>query len=541
VYGDKLSSFFDVAYRDGSRERLHGQAAIDLSGARAAAEGPVPGLPGSWLFSTRYSTLELLDKPLGLYATPHFIDHQGKMSFDISSRDRLAALVLIGRDDISFTEDEAAERDRTYYFYGRAQFAENVIGATWTHRWSGDVRTNTSVAFTNTGYEYRIDDPRRGLERITNNSTERDIRLRQVNTLQAGEKTRWEIGFDTKFIDNRYDNYYELDTEPTGEVTRRLHVDTTIATEKIGISAEVSRALSGRAELRGGFRADYFTGNDHVTVGPRLSLCYRLTPTTSLNAATGLYYQTLPLILISQNSEHRHLQEPRAYHLTVGFNRLVAADTRISLAAYAKEYRQMPLDSDQPGLYTLDEIVYRYWIFYKHERLVDDGRAYARGIELLVQKRRSGKFHFLIGLAAGKTRYRDLDGVWRDRVVDNQIALTVMAGVQPGLSWESTVRWRFIGGAPYTPFDLQRSRWRETDIFDLQRINEKHLPPYHALYIRLEKRFRFGNSTLAAYLSVWNVYDRENVYGYKWNEEYNYPGEMVAYGIVPVFGFRYEF
>ena len=93
---------------------------------------------------------------------------------------------------------------------------------------------------------------------------------------------------------------------------------------------------------------------------------------------------------------------------------------------------------------------------------------------------------------------------------------------------------------PDTPFDIEKSKARRTNTFDQDRINDERLPPNHSLYLRLERQFHFGGSALVVYLSVWNVYDRENIYEYKWNEEYNYRGVMQTGGIVPIFGLKYE-
>ena len=541
MYGDRLSSFLDITYREGDRDRLRGKTELDLSGFRVAAEGPLPNINGSWLFSTRYSSLDLLEDQLQLYVVPRYIDYQGKVYIQPTELDNVSALVLFGRDEISFTEEEAEKHDESFLFYGRARFAENTAGVNWTHLWPEKGHTKTSLAYTRTGYNYRIEDPRWQTDRITNNSTEQDIRLRNINVRKLNDNLQVEFGLESSFINNRYDNYYDLDTEPTGEVTSWRQVDTTIVTQKVGMSADVSWKASGKSELNIGLRGDYFSFNKHVDLGPRLSYTYRIAPTTSLIASAGLYSQSIPLILLSQNEEHRKLRNPQAIHLTLGLNRLVAEDTRLSVAVYAKEYRRMPLDLDQARLYLLDELIYRYWVFYLHERVVTSGHAFARGAEVLLQKRLSRKIHCLLSASISTTRYRDAKGVWHNRVVDNRVSVNALVGFKPTASWKLDLQWSYAGCAPYTPFDVEMSKRWGTDIFDEERINAERLPPNHRLDLRIEKQFRIRGSMLTTYLSIWNTYDRENIYGYKWNEEKNKAGVMRYGGIVPILGLRYEF
>ena len=78
-------------------------------------------------------------------------------------------------------------------------------------------------------------------------------------------------------------------------------------------------------------------------------------------------------------------------------------------------------------------------------------------------------------------------------------------------------------------------------IWDLSRTNSERLPDYHSMNIRIDKRFNFSSSSLLLYLSVWNVYGRENVAFYYWNEVTNEIDSQTQWSTLPVLGIEYEF
>ena len=78
-------------------------------------------------------------------------------------------------------------------------------------------------------------------------------------------------------------------------------------------------------------------------------------------------------------------------------------------------------------------------------------------------------------------------------------------------------------------------------IIDTDRMNSERLPDYHSLNVRVDKRFYFSGSSLIVYLSIWNVYGRENVSQYVWNEVKNDVDAQTQWSTLPVLGIEYEF
>ena len=98
----------------------------------------------------------------------------------------------------------------------------------------------------------------------------------------------------------------------------------------------------------------------------------------------------------------------------------------------------------------------------------------------------------------------------------------------------------FAGGPPYTPYDLQASQAAKKGIFDQGRINDARKPTYQSLNLRLDRRFNFSGSNLILYMDFWNVYNRQNIASYYWNEVENRQDESNQWSFLPVIGLEWE-
>jgi hypothetical protein len=357
--------------------------------------------------------------------------------------------------------------------------------------------------------------------------------LNSRNTIEFGLEAR------RLFVD--YDNWYAEMTDALGDTVPELSVDDRFGGSKFGTFVHYTAKPFSGLTTNLGVRADYFSYNRSTTLSPRFAIAYQITPRTSINGATGLFQQNLPLLLLSQNIENKELEDPVAIHYVLGIDHLLTENTKLSLEVYQKDYDHFPLDPTQPALFLVDETYYSFGFFLNHGRLIDTGRACSRGIEVMLQKKLAKDFYGLASASYFRSRYKGGDGVWRDRVFDNRVVLSVQGGYKPNNNWEFSVRWIYAGGPPYTPFDIEASKEYHRIVLDENRINEDRYPDYHSLNVRFDRRFHFGGSNLVFYFSVWNVYDRKNVATYFWNEQEEKQDTIYQWRILPIFGLEYEF
>lgn len=539
AYGDRLSSVMELSFREGNRDELDGQLDMAFAGFGFTGEGPIANGQGSWLFSARRSFLDLLVDAIGTGVAPEYSDYQGKLVYDPTPNDKLTLLGVMGIDYIGFDKDQAVEDGNITY--GKSDIIEGVSGVNWRHLWNEKGYSNTSVSYIATKsiadyYEARTD-----LNLIDNNSLEYAVQFRNVNFYRFNPSNQLEFGVDGKIVGADYDNFISEYTDALGNTTPESRIDDRISSQKIGVFANYTWKPFDRLSLTPGARFDYFAYNENSHVSPRFSLSYKISEKTSINGAAGIYYQNLPLIILSQREENKDLKDPVAYHYILGINHLLTENTRLTLEVYDKEYDNFPLDPTTPTLFVLDELSYRYGFFFDHATLVDNGKAYSRGVELTIQKKLAADFYGLVSGSYFRSRYQDLNGVWKDRVFDNRYTFSAEGGYKPNNKWEFSLRWIYAGGAPYTPFDTTASAMIHRGVFDNNRINEARYPDYHSLNIRFDRRFNFKGSNLIFYFSVWNTYNQKNVASYYWNEIENKKDTTNQWGLLPIFGLEYEF
>ena len=540
VYGDKLSSIMDMSFREGNKNNFEGQLDLNFAGFGGVVEGPISD-KGSYMFSARRSYFDLLVKAINIGTTvaPSYGDYQWKVVYDINKSNKLEFIGVWGDDHNKQDQKTAIENDMIYY--GNQDIFENTTGINWQQIWGKAGYSNTSLSFTSTKFDEDYFETGSALFLRKNNSTEQEIKFRNVNYIRLNNLLNVTFGIESKFLNTKYDNLYGQFTDALGNnVPEEKHV-TKFTEDKYGAFVNFSFDLFRNLTTSFGSRADYFTYNKQTTFSPRFSVNYQLDDLSSIKGFAGLFYQNLPTILLSQSSNNKTLKDPEAVHYIIGYERLLNKDTRLTVDLYYKNYKNLPLDPAQPSLFLIDEIYYRSGYFFNHFNLISGGKAFSKGIEIMMQKKLAEDFYGLVSFSYSTTEYAALDNIWRKRVYDNKIIASIEGGYKPNNLWEFSMRWVYAGGTPYTPFDLKKSQDLNRAVLDENKINKDRYPDYHSLNVRVDRRFNFANTNLVVYLSVWNAYNRKNVASYFWNETEKKIDTIYQWTLLPIFGLEFEF
>jgi hypothetical protein len=538
IYGDRLSSIMDITYREADKTRFSPQVNLNLAGAGGSVEGAI-GEKLNYLFSFNRSYLDLLVNQIEEGAPlPKYGDAQTKIVYDLDDKNKLTLLDVFSVDEIYMDEDKAVENDAN--MYGSTNGITNTAGVNWQHIWSNAGYSNTSVAHTFTKYDRDYSKTVTQEQFYTNNSDEQTIRLRNVNYLKLDNENAIEFGGDLSGSFINFNTFYGEYEDQYGNTTDPLYINSKMDGSKIGVFGVHHFNLLENLRLDYGTRVDYFTYNKNFDVSPRGTLTYQLSPKTTFSVGAGLFHQNIPNNILVQNEDFKSLKTPTAVHYTAGFSQELWSATRLSLEAYYKDYYNFPINPEQPTMFLFDQVQV-YGIFWSNSTLEDNGRANAKGIEVILQKKLAEDFYGLVSAALSNASYKDYFEQWHDRIYDNRFNFNIEGGYIPSNDWEFKVRWVYANGAPYTPFDYEASKAAGVGIWDLSRTNEERLPDYHSLNLRIDKRFYFSSSSLLFYLSVWNVYNRENVAFYYWNEVTNEIDSQTQWSTLPVIGVEYEF
>ncbi len=540
IYGDRLSSVVNIDFRDGNKDEFDGQANLDFSGFGGVVEGPLTG-KGSYIISVRRSYLDLLIKAIdiGTSIAPRYSDYQWNIVYNLDKNNRLSFIGLEG-DDISRSDEKTAQENKMTA-YGEQKMNDVTSGINWRYIYGSSGFSNTSVSYTLEAFNENYYDAGVGNILLDNNSYERMIKLRNVNHVSINRNSSIEFGTDAKYIFNNYSNLYGESVDILGNITPEFKMHKNVETYKAAVFLNLKVSPFEKFAVNLGLRSDYFNYNKKLTFDPRISLNYELSERNSLSFSAGIYHQTIPLILLTQNSDNKNLSSLSAVHYILGFDHLITPSTKLSVEIYDKEYSGFPVDPAQPSFFIIDENIYNNSFYSYHQNLINKGRAYSRGIEVLIQKKLAKDIYGLAGASYSKSRYKSLDGKWRDRVYDNRFTFSVEGGYKPNNEWEFSARWILAGGVPYTPFNLSASKAVNAGILDESKVNESRYPPYHCLNVRVDKRFYFDKSDIVVYISIWNAYSRKNVANYYWNSFKNEKGTIYQWPLLPIFGIKYEF
>jgi len=142
---------------------------------------------------------------------------------------------------------------------------------------------------------------------------------------------------------------------------------------------------------------------------------------------------------------------------------------------------------------------------------ISEGRAY--GIEILLQQKLSTSIYGLISYTWVRSEFKDKHGLYRPSSWDNKHILNITAGKKLNHNWELGMKFRLLGPAPYTPYNVdlsaQKVVWDITNqgVPDWDRLNEERNSTSHSLDIRIDKKWFFKKWSLNAYLDIQNIYN----------------------------------
>jgi hypothetical protein len=251
-------------------------------------------------------------------------------------------------------------------------------------------------------------------------------------------------------------------------------------------------------------------------LSPRLSASYSLTDKLSLNASIGRYYQLPPYtalgfstpagVLVNKDS----LKYMAADHFVAGLEIIPVENIQFTIEGFYKHYSHYPFsirDSVPLSSKSAD-----YGIF-GDEALVSTSTGRAFGFEILGRFKEFRKINLVFSYTYVRSEFMGLDSRMIPSSWDNKHLLNLTATKKLNRNWDLGIRWRFVGGAPYTPYDYEKSSYKIAwdlqgqGYLDYSEFNTLRLKSFHQLDIRVDKQYFFKNWSLMIYADVQNVYN----------------------------------
>ena len=506
-----LSSVLDFRLRDGNPDKQTFKATLGASEVSLSGSGHFNDRT-TYLFSVRQSYLQLLFKALGLPFLPNFIDGQFKIKTRLTEHDELTVLALTGIDKMKLNTDEKGEDAEYLLSYLPTIHQETfTVGAVYRH-YAGKHTQSVTLShnyLNNRNLKYRNND-----DSSEDNLTLCFRSVEQKTTALFENRTRlgqWTLKEGAELTNSGYTNNTD---SPFSLYKTSLNI--------IGWGAFFSSDYStrdNRFTLSAGIRVDgnnYNRGMKQLwkQLSPRLSASYKLSEQWILNGSAGLYHQLPPYTALGyKNNDGTYLNKALKYmrvmESSIGADWHLHDRIMISAEGFFKRYNRIPLSlQDNIPLACKGN---DYGVV-GNEPLAStaDGRAY--GLETMFRWQVSGRFNLVSSFTLYKSEYRNHSGDdYIPSAWDNRFILNMSGTYNLPKRWSIGGKVSYIGGAPYTPYDEDKSSlvqaWdaKGQPYYDYSLYNTGRLPDFAQLDVRVDKSFYFRRCMVGLYLDLQNV------------------------------------
>jgi len=520
--GNALSAVFDFKQKEGNRDRTNHRGVVGASEIAYTMDGPF-GQKSSYLLSVRRSYLQFLFDAIGLPFLPTFNDYQFKWTTAFDSKNKLTILSLgaLDQNRLNLGIDKPTEEQQYILNYLPETDQWNyMIGAAYTHFRGKSFQTYvlSRNMLNNKSYKYLNNDDSDEANKIQDYlSQEIENKFRFENTYR-NKGYRINFGWNLDYV--KYNNTTYQKIFVSNSVVEKNY-DSDLQLFKWGLFGQVSKAFfRDQLSLSLGLRTDANNYSESMSglrdqFSPRFSASYILSRNLNLNFSTGRFYQ-LPAytslgyrdaggVLVNKQNRLKYIE---ADHIVAGFEYLFNLDSRVTVEGFYKRYSDYPfsvLDSislaNKGGDYGSigdEEVV-----------STSEGRAY--GFEVSGRYRLWKNMRTIFAYTYVRSEFEDFYGKLVPSSWDSRHILTVTATKPLPRNWQAGFKWRFTGGLPYTPYDLQQSSlvsaWdtQGRPFWDFSRYNAERLKSSNQLDIRVDKSFYFTKWRLLVYLDIQNA------------------------------------
>jgi hypothetical protein len=518
-----LSSVMEIKQKDGSKDRIHSKLSVGASDAALTIDGPI-GKKSTFIVSARQSYLQFLFKAIGLPFLPTYNDFQVKYKYQIDKKNEISFIGIGAIDNMVLnTELQNTGTEAQKYFLSYLPTYKQwnyTVGTVYKH--FADSHYDTWVLsrnmLRNANFKYlNNDDTQPKTSDYKSDEAENKLRFERN---YPDSPIRFSFGGGLKY--SHYTNHTER-LFFLNNSANNLVYNTQIGF--IGYQAFAQASKKYFDDLLKLSLGVSFSGNNYNQnmmnpmnqFSPRLSLSYSLSPNIDFNANIGRYamqpaYTTLGYRnsagdLVNKNENLRYTVSSQAI---AGFEYRPMDDVRITAEGFYKKYDYYPV-SVADGL----SIASKGTNFGEvgDEEIISTGKGRTYGVEFLAKMMEMKNMNITATYTLFRSEFTDITGQNYFRSAwDTRNMLNLIANYKFKKNWNVAMRWRYVGGAPYSPIDsisYNRAAWNITKqpYTDYKHFNTLSLSAAHQLDIRIDKEFYFKKWVLNLYTDIQNVYN----------------------------------
>jgi len=523
-YGDRLSSVTQISLREPEKERITGDAYINMGGLGAFFTGPLTsGL--SWMVSGRRGIWDLMTKMRGDEYSPRTIDIHSKVIYEPTIDHKFTLSGVYVQDEVTGVKEEEKE------YIGiedNLRIIKNVtaLGINW--RWLYSKQGFLLITpFVNLNNWEQKSGPDENKNRFGYETIENYYGIKAELTYQLSRIHQFVIGGDFKSMGTQYAKWAGLDTLRTGTVVSPYRVDFGPDKAFKGASFfQYSITPFTWANLNLGLRYDYFSFTDDDIFSPRIGASFKLSDKTRINIFYGLFSQFPQFYKIFLSPANIHLETSKSTHYILGVDYQFNPDLQFKIEGFYKNLKNLSVAETDTS-----------------KTFESTGKGYAKGVEITLTKKMSNNLYLLLNYTYSHSRRKDITALEEYNFdYDSPHMFNIMATYHLGDWWRLGIIYRYATGLPYTPYDLStKNQLNNTWFCDEGPKNSERLPDYQRLDMRIDHRFIFSSWNFSLYLEIWNITNNENITRYEYSEDFSNKKPVTLFSIMPMLGLAVEF
>jgi hypothetical protein len=521
--GNALSGVLEFFQVDGNQEKLKFRGTVGASELSATLDGPL-GEKTTFIVSTRRSYLEFLFGLLELPFLPTFNDFQFKVRTRFDKKNELTFVGLGAIDLFDLNLKIKDPDDQQKYILSQIPVNEQwtyTVGAVYKHFRDNSFQTVVVSRnhLNNSAYKYLDNDDSSEANKIyafTSEEIENKFRFENNTRL---ESFRLNFGVNAEMATYTNDamgrRFYE------GQVVD-ISYNTRLNLIKWGAFVQTSKNFfDERLSLSLGLRSDANNYSSQMNnllkqISPRFSASWEFTPNWSFNFNTGRYYQLPAYTTLGYKignefiNKKNDLKYISVDHIIGGFEYRPKSNILFSTELFWKNYGNYPFSVNDS--ISLANKGADFGIVGDEEvTSTSKGRAY--GAEFQTRINTDKGFNFNLSYTLVRSEFTD----WRNEYLpsswDSKHLIVLTSTKDLKRNWRIGTRWRFVGGLPYTPWDLNKSAlteaWNLTGgpYLNYSRINSERFRPFHQLDLRVDKAYYLKRLTAKFYMDIQNLYN----------------------------------
>ena len=542
-YDNALSAVLQFKQKTGNPNKVQGNFRLSATDVAATLEGPL-SKSTTFLASVRRSYLQVLFKAIDLPIRPNYWDFQYKVTHRINPKLTLTLLGIGAIDEFGFAAPREATPEKLFilestpsieqwnYTTG-AMLRKQIPNGYWNLALSRNMLDNTIEKFDNNDYSNELN-RRTG---IFSREIENKLRF-DVNKVWGEYK--FSYGVMAQYVKSNTNSFLRIRQEfidDNGNLIQPSVVakyNSDLKFWRTGAFVQVSRRVfDDKLSISTGLRTDQngftTTGNNPFkTLSGRLGLSYKLAENWALNASVGNYYKLAPYTILSfkdnnGNFVNKDADYTQSLHYVAGVEYLPQPTTRFTLEGFYKKYSNVPV-SVRNGI-SLSNLGGDFSVL-GNEDVVTNGKGETYGLELFAQQKLTRHFFATFSYTFFVSRYSGSNQQMIASAWDNRHLISFIGGYKLKRNWEIGLKFRYQGGAPFTPFQNELSKLNYltlgTGLLDYAQLNSQRLDAFHTSDLRIDKRWNFKNATLNLFIEINNWYKAPNPsfpqYTFKRNE-----------------------